>query len=174
MNKFILTLLIFVTTYYAQAQEGYPSPTDKENLLFYIQHNRGKNTFIYDLNKNGQNKLDVDDPVRVYRQLFDKSGELKPLTGIQKNFAYGIETRAIDDRTYELTIVSLPSQKFYLYLPPKGKPYVVTTVNGLKFKVNRIFIRQRDGTSGLTTKVDYILFYGTSKNKEVVEKLLID
>ncbi len=129
MNKFILTLLIFVTTYYAQAQEGYPSPTDKE---------------------------------------------LKPLTGIQKNLAYGIETRAIDDRTYELTIVSLPSQKFYLYLPPKGKPYVVTTVNGLKFKVNRIFIRQRDGTSGLTTKVDYILFYGTSKNKEVVEKLLID
>ncbi|WP_313191623.1 DUF4833 domain-containing protein [Sphingobacterium sp.] len=174
MNRFILSLLIFVTTYYAQAQEGYPTPTNKENLLFYIQHNRGKNTFIYDLNKNGSNKVNEDDPIRVYRQIFDKSGEIRPLTGIQKNFAYGIEAKPIDAHTYEATIVSLPSQKFYLTVPAKGKAYVVTTVNGLKIKVNRIFIRQKDGTSGLTTKVDYILFYGTSKNKEVVEKLLID
>ncbi|WP_392469943.1 DUF4833 domain-containing protein [Sphingobacterium cellulitidis] len=174
MTKFILILLIFVSTHISFAQEGYPKPTDKTGLLFYIQHNRGKNTFIYALNRLENNKLDEDNPIKVYRQIFDKNGEIKPLSVIQKNFAYGIESIPVNKNRYEASIVSLPSQKFYLNIPSKGTPYVETTVNGVQLKVNRIFIQQRDGTSGLNTKVDYILFYGTSKNGAVVQKLLID
>lgn len=84
MNKFISVVLIFVSFYYVKAQEGYPKPSNKDGLLFYIQHNRGKNTFIYALNLNDNRKINLENPIRVYRQIFDKNGEIKPLTTIQK------------------------------------------------------------------------------------------
>ena len=167
-------VLIFVSFCYAKAQEGYPKPSDQNGLLFYIQHNRGKNTFIYSLNFNDDRKINLENPIRVYRQIFDKDGEIKPLTTIQKNFAYGIDTKRINDHFFEATIVSLPSQKFNLIIPAKGKPFVETSVNGTKFIVNRIFIKQKDGTSGLSTKVDYILFYGINEKKEIIQRLNID
>jgi len=174
MNKFILALLVLVSAFNVNAQDGYPKPTNQEGMLFFIQHNRGKNTYIYALNYSDNKKLDEDSPIQVYRQIFDKSGEIKPLTAIQKNFAYGIETEQLKSNYYEASIVSLPTQKFFLTIPLNGKPFVETIVNGIKIKVNRIFIRQKDGTSGLSTKVDYILFYGTNKNKDVVLRLEIN
>lgn len=174
MNKFISVVLIFVSFYYVKAQEGYPKPTNKDGLLFYIQHNRGKNTFIYALNLNDDRKINLENPIRVYRQIFDKNGEIKPLTTIQKNFAYGIDTKRINNNFFEASIVSLPTQKFNLIIPAKGKPFVETTVNGMKFIVNRIYIKQKDGTSGLSTKVDYILFYGIHDKKDIIQRLNID
>lgn len=173
MTKFILVVLIFVSSFQAFCQDGYPKPTSNDGLLFYIQHNRGKNAFIYSINYSNNHKIDADEPVKVTRQLFDKNGEIKPLTAIQKNFAYGIDIDKINANHYELAIVSLPDQKLYLTIPSKGKAYVETTVNGVKIKVNRLFIRIKDGTSGFSTKLDYILFYGTHKNKEVILKLEI-
>ena len=104
MVRFILVLLIFVSTFQAFSQDGYPKPTIKDGLLFYIQHNRGKNTFIYSLNYQDNHKIDLDNPIKVSRQLFDKDGDIKPLTAIQKNFAYGIETKGINSKSYELSI----------------------------------------------------------------------
>lgn len=174
MNKVLSVLLIFVSICCSYAQEGYPKPADKDGLLFYIQHNRGKNAYIYSLNYSANHQINQDNPIQVVRQIFDNKGEIKPLTAIQKNFAYGIQTKKLTNTTFEASIVSLPSQKLYLSIPPKGKPYVETTVNGVKLQVHRIFIKQKDGTYGLGTKLDYILFYGSSKNKDTIQKLMID
>ncbi len=167
MNKLIFIFLILVSGTHLFAQEGYPEPTEKSGLLFYIQHNRGKNTFVYALNKD-----DEKNPIRVYRQIFDKEGEVRPLTTLQRNFAYGIDCKKLNNQNYEATIVSLPTQKFYLHIPKKGNAFVETTINGVNMTVSRIFIQQKDGTSGLSTKVDYILFYGKHNNKATVQKLI--
>ncbi|MVZ67275.1 DUF4833 domain-containing protein [Sphingobacterium sp. DK4209] len=167
-------LLCFISFIFpVSAQQGYPTPTNMQNVLFYIQHNRGHNTYIYSINKSDNGTLDSNSPINVYRQLFDDGGKIKPLTAIQRKFAYGISTESIDSDSYEASIVSLPTQKFILHVKPKNGSYVETTVNQVKMHVQRIFIQQKEGTSGLTTKVDYILFYGKVGQKAVVERLEI-
>ncbi|MFZ4260922.1 DUF4833 domain-containing protein [Sphingobacterium sp. HJSM2_6] len=168
--------LLFLLLFYVKgiyAQDHHPSPTNKENLLFYIQHNQGKNTFIYRLNIQKNNQLDLKEPIVVSRQLFDKDASVRPITKLQQNFAYGIETDQINAHVFEAKIVSLPSQKMRLIIPVQGKPYVETTVNNQTIQLNRIFLNIKQGTSGLNTKVEYILFYGISKNKETVIKLIL-
>lgn len=156
------------------AQEGYPKPHAK-NLLFYIQHNRGKNTYIYQTNIDQSGKLDRSEPVKISRQLFDNKGEIKPLTTIQRKFAYGVDWNAKSDNSYELTLVSYPEQRLYLRSTDDQKYVVETTLNGIKMKVHRLFIFQKEGTSGLNTKVDYILFFGTNQDgKQIQSKLIVD
>ncbi|WP_103906725.1 DUF4833 domain-containing protein [Sphingobacterium lactis] len=164
-------ILMFLAGLPIIAQEGYPEPSDKNGLLFYIQHNRGKNTFFYSLNYRGKHQLDQDDPIKVQRELYDEDGAIKPLSAVQRAFAYGISTKK-RQHGYEAAIVSMPSQKLYLFTPAHKPAYVETTVNGKSIRLKRIFIKQKDGTSGLGTKVDYILFYGTHNNKAVIEKLI--
>lgn len=165
MKEFSFIILIAFNLLFVQAQENYPSPSNKTDVLFYIQHNQGKNTFIYALNKNNKGEIDYNNPIQVYRQLFDKNGEVRPLTGIQKTFAYGINIKKLSGDKYEANIVSIPDQKLYLHLPKSGTPFVITKVNGQYIRLDRIFIKIKDGTSGLSTKLDYILYYGQSNGK---------
>ncbi len=153
------------------AQDYHPSPSNKENLLFYIQHNQGKNAFIYRLNYLRNKELNQKEPIIVSRQLFDKDGSVRPLTRVQQNFAYGIKCKKINSKLFEAEIISLPSQKLLLIIPDNGKPYIETVVNNQTIKLNRIFLNIKNGTSGLNTKVESILFYGKIKNKEMVIKL---
>ena len=172
MNRLLLIGLLIINCLVSSGQDNYPTPTQMEGVLFYIQHNRGKNTFIYRLNYQSDKTLNMDEPIQVYRQLFDNGGVIRPLTIIQKNFAYGIDAKLLKNNRYEASIVSLPEQKLFLHFPSKGDPYVSTTVAGTSFILKRIFIRQKDGTSGLSTKVDYILFYGVKDGKNVMKKLV--
>ncbi len=158
----------------ALGQSGYPKPTQMKNVLFYIQHNRNTNTYIYELRKTMLGDVDAKNPIKVYRQMFEENAEIKALSVVQRNFAYGISSTPLDKNTYEATIVSLPSQKFYLRVKSKTNFYVETTVNGNTFKLDRIFLHLKEGTSGLSTKTDYIIFYGRKDNKPVAERMEIE
>jgi len=165
----ILTSLLFISN--LSAQEGYPKPTVK-NLLFYIQHNRGKNTFIYQPNFSKPGILNDNSPILVKRQLFDQSGEIKSLTSVQRKFAYGVHTKKIDHNYYEVALVAYPNQKLYLRLDKHHQAFVETTLHGKYLKVERLFIHQREGTSGLNTKVDHITFYGKDKQGDAAQMVL--
>lgn len=173
MKRIVFFSIFILCVQWLYGQDNYPVPTEKKDLLFYIQHNRGKNTFVYSLRRNKNKAIDLQEPVQVYRQLFDNDGEIRGLTAMQKNFAYGINQKKMPNGAYELSIVSIPSQKLYLHLPRVGLPYVSSTINGKQMRVDRIFIQIKDGTSGLGTKLDYIQFYGTIKNQAVQQKLVL-
>jgi hypothetical protein len=175
MHNFLLILFYFSSGCFSLlAQEGYPKPNVKD-LLFYIQHNRGKNTYLYQTNIDKQGNIVANDPVKISRQMFDNNGEIKSITAIQRKFAYGIDSTPLSDRSYELSLVSYPQQRLYLRSTTENNYFVETTLNGIKMKINRLFIFQKEGTSGLNTKVDYILFFGTDqKGKHVHSKLVID
>ncbi len=175
MRNYLPLLLYFSSVLFPLlAQEGYPKPNVKD-LLFYIQHNRGKNTYLYQANIDKQGKIDSNDPVKISRQMFDNNAEIKSITAIQRKFAYGIDSTPQSDKSYELSLVSYPQQRLYLRSNADDNYFVETTLNGIKMKINRLFIFQKEGTSGLNTKVDYILFFGTDqKGKHVHSKLIID
>jgi len=114
------------------------------------------------------------DPVNIHRQLFDEGGQIKPLTKIQSAFAYGIKTSPVRDNRCSSYIVSLPDQKIEILLDSNKTPIAATVVNGKKIILQRIFLKQTEGTSGMSTKIDYILFYGKNmQGGEVVEKLVL-
>lgn len=174
MYKLLSLCLVLFQNSSLFGQGDYPKPNTKD-LLFYIQHNRGKNTYLYTINKDYNGIIEKDEPIKVSRQLFDNNGEIRPLTTIQRKFAYGIESEQTSPTLYEVYLVSYPNQKLYLKNFNSSNPYVETIINGLHMKVNRLFIVQKEGTFGLNTKVDHIIFFGTDKSgKNVQSKLIPD
>lgn len=171
LSLLLLSLAALTVSY---GQTGYPVPTDKNNLLFYIQHDRGQNTYVYKANLNGSKTFVKNEPVIVYRQIFEENGQVKPLTKTQRLFAYGIKSSKANTNTYETHVVSLPEQKITVTLDKDSVPIAETSVNGTKLILERIFLKLTEGTSGLGTKLDYIIFYGKDKNgKSVEEKLMM-
>ena len=173
MRILLLLFLSLIEMRMVYSQKGYPAPTNQKNLLFYIQHDRGQNTYVYKANLNPTKSFIKDDPILVYRQLFEEGGKVKPLTRIQKLFAYGIKYSEMDPNTYESYVVSLPDQKINISLDKDSVPIAETQVNGTKIILQRIFLKLTEGTSGLSTKLDYIIFYGRDKNGKSVEEKLI-
>ncbi|MBD1431026.1 MULTISPECIES: DUF4833 domain-containing protein [Sphingobacterium] len=167
MKKLTFLFLILFNSFFSHAQEGYPKPTVKD-ILFYIQHSRGKNTFIYQPNYSATNKLNDNEPIKTSRQLFDRNGEIKPLTNIQRRYAYGVKTEKLGNNHFQIELVSYPGQKLHLKLDKQNKPYVEGIISGQYMHINRLFIKLKDGTSGLQTEAEYILFYGTDKNGKPV------
>ena len=173
MKKLIFFVVITLTSLNIQAQDGYPKPTAKD-ILFYIQHNRGKNTFIYQPNYTSNLRLNDKEPIKISRQLFDQNGEIKPLTGIQRRYAYGVKTKKLSDNHYEITLVSYPSQKLYLKFDTQNKPFVETTIAGKYIRINNLFIYLKVGSTGLNIEAAYILFYGTDRSgKHIYSKLIL-
>lgn len=170
--KRLVTFFVFLFTIATlRAQEGYPQPTS-DDVIFYIQHNRGKNTFFYQPNFVKDGMLDSKQPILAKRQLFDHKGQIEPLSPVQKRYAYGITSTKVSDNTFDIRLAAYSAQKLTLKLNAKQQPFIETIVDGKYMIVKRLFIHQKDGTSGLATKVDYILFYGNDKNgKEVQAKL---
>ena len=168
-----LLYFLFFASSYTFAQDGYPKPPFKSNTLFYIQHSEGHNTYVYEAKIIDKQHFNAKNPINNYRILYDKGGEIKPLTGIQQKFAYGIITKELGNNIVEFEIVSYKNQPLYLKMDKAGKPYVETTLNGHKFNLHRIFIKQKEGTSGLGTQVEYLIFYGKDhKGNKVQEKLI--
>ncbi|WP_314244222.1 DUF4833 domain-containing protein [Empedobacter tilapiae] len=166
-SSFLFSLLV-------NAQEGYPTPPKSANRLFYIQHNENKNTFVYDAIFSSKDILDEVNPVDIYRILYAEDGSKKPLTSIQKKLAYGLDIKKIDKNVYQLSLVSYPKQKLTLKLDQQKNPIVQTTVNNKLITLNRVFLKQKKGTTGISVKLDYILFYGKDKNgKSLHEKIVL-
>ncbi|MFV0140341.1 DUF4833 domain-containing protein [Empedobacter falsenii] len=172
--KNVFTLFYFFFSVVLFAQEGYPTPPKSVNRLFYIQHNDNKNTFVYDALFSSKGILDANNPVDIYRILYAEDGSKKPLTSIQKKLAYGLDIKKIEKNVFQLTLVSYPIQKLTLKLDSQKNPIVQTTVNNKLITLNRVFLKQKKGTAGLSVKLEYILFYGKDKNgKSIQEKIVL-
>ncbi|MFV0184342.1 DUF4833 domain-containing protein [Empedobacter falsenii] len=172
--KNVFTLFYFFFSVVLFAQEGYPTPPKSVNRLFYIQHNDNKNTFVYDALFSSKGILDANNPVDIYRILYAEDGSKKPLTSIQKKLAYGLDIKKIEKNVFQLTLVSYPTQKLTLKLDSQKNPIVQTTVNNKLITLNRVFLKQKKGTAGLSVKLEYILFYGKDKNgKSIQEKIVL-
>ncbi|HAD79149.1 DUF4833 domain-containing protein [Empedobacter falsenii] len=170
-NLLIICSILF--SFVVNAQQGYPVPPKSENRLFYIQHNDNKNTFVYDALFSSKGILDDDNPVDIYRILYAEDGSKKPLTSIQKKLAYGLDIKKIEKNVFQLTLVSYPTQKLTLKLDSQKNPIVQTTVNNKLIILNRVFLKQKKGTAGISVKLDYILFYGKDKNGKSVEEKIV-
>ena len=168
--KKILIILVGLFLQLAKAQDGYPVPPLNTNHLFYIQHNKNHNTYVYDADiKNG--KLDAEEPVVVYRIIYTEGGIKDELTAMQRKMAYGVKFDKTDDKSCAFTLAAYPQKKLQLEIDKNKDPYVTVSVNGKNLILKRMFLF----TNRMGTKVEYIDFYGkdTARGKDVVERFYI-
>lgn len=169
--RYLLVFILLASWAASHAQQGYPVPAPDEKRIFYIQHSDNHNTFVYNANlKNGA--IDTEQPVDIYKIAYNEGGQKMPLTAIQKALAFGMKTTLVSPNFYEMELAASKKVKFYLMLDKAGKAKTYTTVNGKKMFVERIFLKLKEGSSGMGINLDYALFTGRdfSTGQSVTEK----
>ena len=176
LSKTLLTGFCFmIYSVSCFAQEGYPEPEKTTNRLFYIQHSKNHNTYVYDANiSNGV--LNASEPVTEYEIVYTDKGQKRPLSGLQRRMAYGIIVLDSTPDKYKLRLAASDKISFYLEDSPKHGSRVYITVNNRKMLLDKMFVQLTTGFLGLRPKVDFVLLYGSdfTTGTAVVEKIVID
>ena len=157
-------------------QNGYPTPPDKFERLFYIQRTGNTNTIVYDVNFSAHRTINADNPINAYWIRYGDNGETKPLSYIQKTFAYGTKSKKLtSDNTFEFSLVSYSKKKMTLDLDNNGKPCVFTDINGKKIKLEHIFVKTEGGSMlSFVPNVQYVEIFGKDPNTgaAIYEKII--
>jgi len=163
--KKIFTLLFSVSVvFFSFSQENYPKPKKTTTRLFYIQHSNNFNTYVYDARLSNNKTLDSQKPIDQYRIVYTEDGKKKPLTLIQKKYAYGMRANKIAVNFYRMHISGAKNFLLYLIIDSKDRARVYTVVNDKKLFLDHIFVKLKEKTFGLNSKAEYILLFGRDFN----------
>lgn len=175
----ILLLCIFSNNLMAQSKNPspltFPTPKNIDNMLFYIQRDPNVNTAIYAINYQENGKIDKSNPIKAYWVRYAEKGEKKDLSYIQRKFAYGIESKSLDNEEFEFQFVSY--KKLPLTLKKIGsdqKYHVFVSVNQKRIQVEKIFVRIEGGSFWLpNVKYAEVTGIDASSNKTITERMLL-
>lgn len=141
--------------------------------LFKIERSKDANEIFYDLNITNENKLNTENPVKIYWIKNTENGKAEPLTWIQKNYAYGIEYLKTEASFAEFQFVSYKKRQFQIKKDSNGNFKVFTTSNNKTVIVNRIFI-QIDGGTFWFPKISRVELHAQdAKTKEKTIEIII-
>jgi hypothetical protein len=116
------------------------------STLFKIERSKDNNQIMYDVNINELGLLDHSNPIHVYWVRNTEGGTIRPLTWIQKKFAYGLKFLDIKDEYATFQFVSYDKMSFVLKKKKDNGFEVFTKHKGNLLKMNRIFIKLNGGT----------------------------
>ena len=169
-NNLLFFILLFALPD-CLAQEGYPVPPETRERLFYIQHSKNHNTYVYDANLISNSKIKDSDPIDIYQIDYKKDGTREELSLLQRKMAYGIDFKKTGDNKFEFTLAAYPVKNLLLTLK-SGRPVVILSVNGKNIVLNRMFLH----CNALGTGVSKIDLYGEDAETQqpVAETLYID
>ena len=124
----------------SNAQNGYPKLKRTKARLFYIQHSNNHNTYVYDANlKNGV--IDKKKPIKEYRVVYSDHKKIKPLSSIQRRFAYGMILLDSDEDTFSLRLAASKKLIFKLKVINSRYHDLYITINGRKLFLDRVFVK---------------------------------
>ncbi|KUJ62469.1 CDP-alcohol phosphatidyltransferase [Flavobacteriaceae bacterium CRH] len=153
----------------------FPTPKNIENMLFYIQRDPNTNTAIYAINYQENGKINKSNPVKAYWIRYAEKGEKKDFSYIQRKFAYGIESKTLNNEEFELQFVSYKKLSLILKkIDSDQKYHVFVNVNQKIIQVEKIFVRIEGGSFWLPN-VKYVEVTGidVSSNKIITERMLL-
>jgi hypothetical protein len=153
----------------------FPTPKNIDNMLFYIQRDPNINTAIYAINYQDNGKIDKSNPIKAYWIRYAEKGVKKDFTYIQRKFAYGIESKAINNEDFELQFVSYKKLPLTLKKTDSDQKYhVFVNVNQKKIQVEKIFVRIEGGSFWLpNVKYAEVTGIDVSSNKIITERMLL-
>ncbi|QEE51409.1 DUF4833 domain-containing protein [Flavobacterium alkalisoli] len=168
MKNQLLIILFIISMPACLAQEGYPEPPDTHKRLFYIQHSKNHNTYVYDANFSSSTRINDSDPIDVYQIDYKKDGTREELTALQRKMAYGITFNRVSENRFEFTLAAYPEKTLTLALH-SGHPVVTVNINGKDIQLERMFLH----CNALGTGVSKIEFYGKDlKTKKKLTEIM--
>jgi hypothetical protein len=149
----------------------YPTPPTSRERLFYVQRTPNANTIIYDLNLDSDGKLDTEQPVKAYWLRYADKGQKEELNYIQRKFAYGLNTKALNNGNYDIRFVSYKKFPLTLMKGGDGKYHIFASVAQKQVILNRIFVKIEGGSFWIPNVV-YVEIKGTDPEtgKEIVDR----
>ncbi|MEH6306497.1 DUF4833 domain-containing protein [Olivibacter sp. CPCC 100613] len=152
--------------------DSFPIPKDVAHLLFYIQRDPNTNTICYTLNVDKEGKLDLGSPIHAFWIRYPEGGVRKELNFIQRKFAYGINTKKLNDGSYDVRSVAYSKLPLKLKKDAKGNYRVYANINDKESVLERIFIRIGDGGTFWKPDVKYIELKGieVGTGKRILER----
>jgi len=177
----VITILVTIISGNLLAQSKnpsplhFPTPKNIDNMLFYIQRDPNINTAIYALNYQENGKIDKSNPIKAYWIRYAEKGEKKDFSYIQRKFAYGIESKALNNDDFELQFVSYKKLPLTLKKTDSDQKYhVFVNVNQKKIQVEKIFVRIEGGSFWLpNVKYAEVTGIDTFYNKIITERMLL-
>lgn len=160
MNSLLLLLL---TGFRVWLVVG-PEPPATHNRLFFIQRSSNANVIVYDAHLRGAGQFDPDEPVAVYWLRYAEQGQRKPLTWIQRTFAYGLtDADPQPDRSLKTHLVSYRKRPLYLSFDPVGRPMARLLINQRMARLQRVFVQVNIDAQGRpkSGSVKYVDLFGT-------------
>jgi hypothetical protein len=152
----------------------YPVPAKSDNLLFYVQRNYNTNTIVYCLNILPNGKINKIEPIHPYWINFENRAKKEELTYMQKNYAYGLESKVTNSDNFIINFVSYKKRYIYLMKSVRDNSYkAYIFINGVYSELRRIFVKIDGGTFWVPI-VKYIELYGIDNKtgKDVYEKII--
>ncbi|WP_338839309.1 DUF4833 domain-containing protein [Flavobacterium ginsenosidimutans] len=177
----VITILVNIVSENLSAQSknpsplNFPTPKNIDNMLFYIQRDPNTNTAIYAINYQENGRIDKSNPIKAYWIRYAEKGEKKDFNYIQRKFAYGIESKTLNNEEFELQFVSYKKLPLILKkIDSDQKYHVFVNVNQKKIQVEKIFVRIEGGSFWLpNVKYAEVTGIDASSNKAITERILL-
>ncbi len=152
--------------------DTFPVPGNVPGLLFYIQRDPNTNTIVYEINTDNKGNVRGSEPVHVFWIRYPEGGMRKDLNYFQRKFAYGINSKAIGNGTFELRSVAYSKLPLYLRRDNTNQYHVYAAIDKKECILSRVFIRI-DGGSFWSPNVLYIELKGKDVNtgKTIVQRI---
>ncbi|WP_426485304.1 DUF4833 domain-containing protein [Flavobacterium sp. 2] len=177
----VITILVSIISENVLAQSknpsplNFPTPKNIDNMLFYIQRDPNINTAIYAINYLENGKINKSDPIKAYWIRYAEKGEKKDFNYLQRKFAYGIESKTINNEEFELQFVSYKKLPLTLKkIDSDQKYHVFVSVNQKRIQVEKIFVRIEGGSFWFpNVKYAEVTGIDASSNKTITERMLL-
>ncbi|WP_293299310.1 DUF4833 domain-containing protein [Pedobacter sp. UBA4863] len=160
----VLGLLLIMLGQLLSAQPLLPVPKS-ENMLFFLQRRPDSNTVVYQLNLAKDGMLNAKYPVTAWWIRYEENGQVKELSAVGRQFAYGVQCKQLENEVFEVRLVAYPKLPMYLQKSSADQHYrLYIKEDGKNLLLKRVFVKV-DGGSFYFPKVHYIdLFTLDSEN----------
>lgn len=137
-------LLLILSVLLSSFQDG--STSRNHNQSFRIERSKDANQIFYDINITSENKLNQENPIKIYWVKHTNKGKIESLTWIQQKYAYGLKYLKKSETGAVFQFVSYSKRSFLITKDITGVYNVITTVKDQPVQVDRIFIQIDGGT----------------------------
>lgn len=157
------------------AYDNFPVPPKSDNLLFFLQRTVNTNTVVYEINKDKNGEINLEEPIKIQWIRYAKDSAYESLNYIQKNYAYGIDIKLIDTdkKSFVFNFVSYKEKPLYLLKSAfDNKYHVYIHINKKLSILEKVFVQIVGGTFWLP-QISYVEITGNAPAtaEKLIEKI---
>ncbi len=172
----LIGILVGINLAVAQAQTAYPVPQKTGNMLFYLQRSMNKNTIIFEANILEDDKLSIENPVKMYWIRYEEDSRVANLSLIQRK-VFGLRCISIDETKSSFLLLNDRINKLKIIVKKSlsGDYKAYLEINNQTTELERVFIKTGKNGLGIPISFEYIEVSGKliENGEKNIEKIIL-